>query len=162
MVCIPIHSKLLPLIMTNSAIYVAYFKLELEFLCNNEQDFLKCPILPQRKQGPRPWTIEIDLPELEEDCWLGGELLSQAAELSCNWALEHLSFLRNSLFFLLQQPYTFYPLASLLWTVYSHHPNFLINFFNLLPAHLPHTPLPLPNHILKGQDRYSNSLLSLV
>ena len=53
MVYIPIHSKLLPLIMTNGAIYVAFFKLELE-ICNNGQDFLKCPILPQRKQGPRP------------------------------------------------------------------------------------------------------------
>ena len=150
MVYIPIHSKLLPLIMTNGP---AYFKLELEFLCNNGQDFLKCSILPQRKQDPRPWTIGIDLPELEEDCWLGGELLSQAAELSCNWALEHQSFLRDSLFFLLQQPYTYCPLASLLWTVYSRHPNFLINFFNFPPAYPPRTPLPLPNHILNGQIR---------
>ena len=111
----------------------------------------------KKKQGPKPWTTGIALAELEEDCWLGGEVgwratvTSSWAELSCNWALENQSFLRNSLFFLLQQPYTFYPLASLLWTVYSHHPNFLINFFNLPPAHPPRTPLPLPNHILNGQ-----------
>ena len=41
--------------------YVAYFELVLELLCNIGHDFLKWPILPQRKQGPRLWTRGIDL-----------------------------------------------------------------------------------------------------
>ena len=54
--------------------YVAYFELVLELLCNIGHDFLKWPILPQRKQGPRLWTTGIDLVELEEDCWLDAKL----------------------------------------------------------------------------------------
>ena len=43
----------------------------LDIVCDRTRghDLLNWPVLPHKKQGPRPWTTGIDPDKLEEDCW---------------------------------------------------------------------------------------------
>ena len=149
MKCVPIHSKLLQL--TNSP-YVTSFILELWLLCNNGHDFLKCPILLQRKQ-PRPWTVGIHLTELEEDCWLDAELklvLSPAAGLGFNWALDRQFFLKSSISCPLAAAAFNFPPARIS-TLYSPYH---LNWPPACPLFLCHYPT------IFWTVNYSNGLLS--